>query len=132
MEVHDATRALTMALHEGEQITVIVVTRQRRHGGRRSSVASPSTERQDVRHDHSGRSAASLWQSRGVRSTARIVGVDIARGLAVLGMFGAHVGVQQSFDWLEPSTWSDVVNGRSSILFAVLAGGVDRDHLRAP
>ena len=54
--------------------------------------------------------------------TARIVGVDIARGLAVLGMFGAHVGVQQSFDWLEPSTWSDVVNGRSSILFAVLAG----------
>ena len=39
----------------------------------------------------------------------RIVGVDIARGLAVLGMFGAHVGVQQSFDWLEPSTWSDVV-----------------------
>ena len=52
----------------------------------------------------------------------RIVGVDIARGLAVLGMFGAHIGVHQSFDWLEPSTWSDVVNGRSSILFAVLAG----------
>jgi uncharacterized membrane protein YeiB len=55
-------------------------------------------------------------------SARRIVGVDVARGLAVLGMFGAHVGVQQSFDWLEPSTWSDVVNGRSSILFAVLAG----------
>ncbi len=52
----------------------------------------------------------------------RIVGVDIARGLAVLGMFGAHVGVQRPFDWLEPSTWLDVVNGRSSILFAVLAG----------
>ena len=52
----------------------------------------------------------------------RIVGVDIARGLAVLGMFGAHVGVQRSFDWLEPQSWSDVVNGRSSILFAVLAG----------
>ena len=52
----------------------------------------------------------------------RIVGVDIARGLAVLGMFGAHVGVQQPFDWGEPQTWLDVVNGRSSILFAVLAG----------
>ena len=52
----------------------------------------------------------------------RVIGVDIARGLAVLGMFGAHVGVQQSFDWLEPLTWLDVVNGRSSILFAVLAG----------
>jgi uncharacterized protein len=52
----------------------------------------------------------------------RIVGIDVARGLAVLGMFGAHVGVQQPFDWLEAGTWSDVVNGRSSILFAVLAG----------
>ena len=59
---------------------------------------------------------------RAYGSGARIVGVDIARGLAVLGMFGAHVGVQRSFDWLEPSTWSDVINGRSSILFAVLAG----------
>ncbi len=59
---------------------------------------------------------------RAYGSGDRIVGVDIARGLAVLGMFGAHVGVQQPFDWLEPSTWLDVVNGRSSILFAVLAG----------
>lgn len=59
---------------------------------------------------------------RGRGADERIVGVDIARGLAVLGMFGAHVGVQQSFDWLEPLTWLDVVNGRSSILFAVLAG----------
>jgi uncharacterized membrane protein YeiB len=58
----------------------------------------------------------------GVAGTARLVGVDIARGLAVLGMFGAHVGVQQPFDWGEPGTWLDVVNGRSSILFAVLAG----------
>ena len=52
----------------------------------------------------------------------RIVGVDVARGLAVLGMFGAHVGVTEAFDWSQPATWLDVVNGRSSILFAVLAG----------
>ncbi|MBC7589572.1 MAG: DUF1624 domain-containing protein [Salinibacterium sp.] len=52
----------------------------------------------------------------------RIVGVDIARGLAVLGMFGAHIGVITEFDWLQPSTWAGLVSGRSSILFATLAG----------
>ena len=33
MQVNDATVHLTMALHEGEQITVIVVSGQRRDGG---------------------------------------------------------------------------------------------------
>jgi uncharacterized protein len=53
---------------------------------------------------------------------SRIVGIDVARGLAVLGMFGAHIGVLTPFDWLEPGTWTDVVSGRSSVLFATLAG----------
>lgn len=52
----------------------------------------------------------------------RIVGLDVARGLAVLGMFGAHIGVTRPWDWSDPGTWLDVVNGRSSILFATLAG----------
>ncbi|WP_217181834.1 heparan-alpha-glucosaminide N-acetyltransferase domain-containing protein [Streptomyces sp. AC495_CC817] len=52
----------------------------------------------------------------------RILGLDIARGLAVLGMAGAHIGETQEFDWLDPATWTDLVHGRSSILFAVLAG----------
>jgi uncharacterized protein len=56
------------------------------------------------------------------RDSTRITGVDLARGLAVLGMYGAHVGVTVAFDWSQPGTWLDVVNGRSSILFAVLAG----------
>lgn len=56
------------------------------------------------------------------RESARIVGVDVARGLAVLGMFGAHVGVTEAFDWSRPDTWLDVVDGRSSVLFALLAG----------
>ena len=51
----------------------------------------------------------------------RIVGVDVARGLAILGMFGAHIGVFGAFDW-SPGSWLDLVNGRSSILFALLAG----------
>jgi uncharacterized protein len=71
----------------------------------------------------------------------RILGVDLARGLAVLGMYGAHVGLTEPFDWGRPGTWLDLVNGRSSILFALLAGvsiaiisggtrSLDRDELR--
>ena len=51
----------------------------------------------------------------------RIRGLDLARGLAVLGMFGAHLGLGGELA-ADPSTWSAVVDGRSSILFATLAG----------
>jgi uncharacterized membrane protein YeiB len=54
-------------------------------------------------------------------STPRILGVDLARGLAMLGMFGAHVGVTGDLG-LEPTSWLALVHGRSSILFALLAG----------
>ncbi|WP_144763425.1 heparan-alpha-glucosaminide N-acetyltransferase domain-containing protein [Curtobacterium sp. 9128] len=54
---------------------------------------------------------------------ARLVGIDVARAVALLGMVAAHVGgVAEQLDWSDPSTWSAVVNGRSSTLFAVLAG----------
>jgi uncharacterized protein len=59
---------------------------------------------------------------RAYGGSERILGVDLARGLAVLGMYGAHIGVTEAFDWPRPETWLDVVNGRSSILFALLAG----------
>lgn len=49
-------------------------------------------------------------------------GIDLARGLAVVGMFAAHLLVTTAFDGGDPSTWTHVVNGRSSILFATLAG----------
>ncbi|WBU38866.1 heparan-alpha-glucosaminide N-acetyltransferase domain-containing protein [Homoserinibacter sp. YIM 151385] len=53
----------------------------------------------------------------------RILGVDLARGLAVLGMFGAHVGVTaEELDATRPETWTAIVDGRSAILFALLAG----------
>ncbi|GGF43856.1 hypothetical protein GCM10010922_19230 [Microbacterium sorbitolivorans] len=53
----------------------------------------------------------------------RIVGLDIARGLAVLGMAAAHtVALPGEIRWSDPSTWVELVSGRSSILFAVLAG----------
>lgn len=52
----------------------------------------------------------------------RIMGVDVARGLAVFGMIGVHVGVAATFDAGNPLTWTALVEGRSSILFAVVAG----------
>jgi uncharacterized membrane protein YeiB len=52
---------------------------------------------------------------------ARINGLDLARGLAVIGMIGAHVGLPQDLSWL-PSSWQALVYGRSAALFGVLAG----------
>ncbi|MGY1723768.1 heparan-alpha-glucosaminide N-acetyltransferase domain-containing protein [Blastococcus sp. SYSU DS0533] len=51
----------------------------------------------------------------------RIGGLDVARGLAVLGMFAAHMRVGGELH-PDPRTWTAVVDGRSSILFATLAG----------
>jgi uncharacterized membrane protein YeiB len=51
----------------------------------------------------------------------RIGGLDLARGLAVLGMFGAHLDIGEDLT-ADPSSWAAVVDGRSSILFATLAG----------
>ncbi|MFF3563818.1 heparan-alpha-glucosaminide N-acetyltransferase domain-containing protein [Streptomyces sp. NPDC002574] len=57
----------------------------------------------------------------GNTSVGRMVGVDLARGLAVLGMYAAHVGPDPSVGgfqgWL-----MEVAQGRSSALFAFLAG----------
>jgi uncharacterized membrane protein YeiB len=51
-----------------------------------------------------------------------VAGLDVARALAVVGMFGAHVGAVSADVDVSPASWSGVVNGRSSVLFAVLAG----------
>jgi hypothetical protein len=37
-------------------------------------------------------------------------------------MIGAHVGVTEAFRWGDVSTWTDLVHGRSSLLFALVAG----------
>lgn len=52
----------------------------------------------------------------------RLTGIDLARGLAVIGMLAAHLLDTTPFDVGRPDTWVDIVNGRSSILFALLAG----------
>lgn len=52
----------------------------------------------------------------------RIMGLDVARGLAIIGMAAAHLADPTVLSWRSPSTWGGVVHGRSSILFALLAG----------
>ncbi|WP_435864203.1 DUF418 domain-containing protein [Streptomyces mirabilis] len=54
-------------------------------------------------------------------STGRLIGLDLARGLAVFGMYAAHVGPDPSVGG--PLGWvMEVARGRSSALFALLAG----------
>jgi uncharacterized membrane protein YeiB len=55
-------------------------------------------------------------------SSQRIVGLDVARGLAILGMLAAHALVLRPIDAADPTTWGAIVQGRSAIMFAVLAG----------
>lgn len=52
----------------------------------------------------------------------RIPGIDLARGLAVIGMLAAHLYTLPEIDWTDPATWGGIAGGRSSILFATLAG----------
>ncbi|MGO1560592.1 Putative membrane protein [Actinomycetales bacterium JB111] len=55
------------------------------------------------------------------KSASRILGVDLARGIALLGMVVAHVGVT-STDLGSYTGWLGLAHGRSSILFCLLAG----------
>ncbi|MGC0422910.1 DUF418 domain-containing protein [Embleya sp. AB8] len=65
-----------------------------------------------------------MWAEVGVREKgrrrARIVGVDAARALAILGMFASHVGPNPYGGGLD--TLVQGVTGRAAALFAFLAG----------
>ncbi|WP_308291628.1 heparan-alpha-glucosaminide N-acetyltransferase domain-containing protein [Microbacterium sp. G2-8] len=70
-----------------------------------------------------GVSADSSSRRARLDEPGREPGVDLARGLAVFGMFAAHVVVTpDAFRGADPSTWLAAVHGNSSILFATLAG----------
>src|SRR5689334_14304976 len=60
--------------------------------------------------------------ARSPAAASRIAAIDAARGLAVLGMITVHVGVLRDPAWTDPGSWLGVASGRSSILFATLAG----------
>ncbi|GAB2527769.1 DUF418 domain-containing protein [Nocardia heshunensis] len=52
-------------------------------------------------------------------SLSRVLALDAARGIAVLGMFAVHVGPQRG---MTGASWLTIFEGRSAALFAVLAG----------
>ncbi|MGW3624001.1 DUF418 domain-containing protein [Streptomyces sp. NPDC000880] len=54
-------------------------------------------------------------------STGRLIGLDLARGLAILGMYAAHVGPDPSEGGALGWTM-ELARGRSAALFALLAG----------
>ncbi|MBB5494497.1 heparan-alpha-glucosaminide N-acetyltransferase domain-containing protein [Nocardiopsis metallicus] len=66
------------------------------------------------------RSPITAWRDFG--RPPRLMGVDVARGIAVFGMIAAHAGIAASLELLDPRTWVALAEGRSSILFAVVAG----------
>jgi uncharacterized membrane protein len=77
---------------------------------------------EDRRSEPAGRGWLASRLER-LNGPARVGGVDLARGLAVLGMFAAHLlWITEPFDGGDPESWIAVVDGRSSILFATLAG----------
>ncbi|MDO5063824.1 MAG: heparan-alpha-glucosaminide N-acetyltransferase domain-containing protein [Actinomyces bowdenii] len=57
----------------------------------------------------------------GTAGPARLTGIDAARGLALLGMVVAHIGLT-SCGLTSPEGLLSLVHGRSSVLFAVIAG----------
>lgn len=63
---------------------------------------------------------ATRWER--LNGPQRIAGIDLARGLAVIGMLAAHLLWIPPLDLDNAATWSGIVEGRSSILFATLAG----------
>lgn len=79
--------------------------------------AGTAVERRNAPHGREPESDSDRVLARRPRMT----GLDLARGLAVLGMFGAHAGLGENLSWA-PSSWAAVVHGRPAALFAVLAG----------
>ncbi|MFD5832535.1 DUF418 domain-containing protein [Streptomyces collinus] len=59
--------------------------------------------------------------STGAPGVGRLIGLDLARGLAVFGMYAVHVGPAPSRDGVI-GFMMELAQGRSSALFAVLAG----------
>ena len=58
----------------------------------------------------------------GLNAPGRLAGIDLARGLAIVGMLAAHLLDGVEWRWSDPATWTAIADGRSSILFATLAG----------
>src|SRR4051794_501567 len=97
-----------------------------RASGRGSSAGPALGGRSSSARSSHGRSAAGSFPGRGSMTgetagkPTRVVGVDLARALAVLGMFASHVGPDPDAGGV--NTILQAASGRASALFAFLAG----------
>jgi uncharacterized membrane protein YeiB len=66
-------------------------------------------------------SAHAVGRPAGPSPTGRLIGLDLARGLAVFGMYAAHVGPDPARGGLVGHLM-ELAHGRASALFALLAG----------
>lgn len=110
-----------------QHLTVESITGQRRLRGIADRMGAPgwsistgeefavATARREVLSRSLDRIAASIHPGMVFAGGPRVVGVDIARGLAIIGMLVAHTVPRADESEL-------LVDGRSSILFATLAG----------
>ena len=71
------------------------------------------------------------------KGRARLVGIDAARGLALIGLMAIHILPAQNEETGDPTLTWDLFNGDSAALFALLAGvglalasGGSQPHLR--
>lgn len=97
-------------------------------------VLSPTPLRYTLRVTDSFNRLLGLTNPKTRQDTTRIVAFDLARGLAILGMFTAHMWVTPTNEMPEPPLGFLVglTHGRSASLFALLAGvslGIIRDSL---
>ncbi|MBC9713858.1 DUF418 domain-containing protein [Streptomyces sp. TRM66268-LWL] len=81
-----------------------------------------ATAQQEPAPPHPRTSPESAGQAPQSPSTARLVGVDLARALAVFGMFIVHIGPSLSDTSGVGSGVRFLAEGHSSVLFATLAG----------
>ncbi|MFD5428492.1 DUF418 domain-containing protein [Streptomyces sp. NPDC127084] len=72
-------------------------------------------------HPEGSRAGAARATSGGVSATGRLIGLDVARGLAVLGMFTAHLSPDPAMGGVQGWVF-ELARGRPATLFAVLAG----------
>jgi uncharacterized membrane protein YeiB len=78
--------------------------------------------REEAPPQHRPSSPESAVPAPGGPSTGRLVGVDLARALAVFGMYVVHIGPPLSATH-GPASWIRyMADGHSSVLFATLAG----------
>lgn len=96
----------------------------RRTSARNRWLGSNLTDEGETHVDVPGEDGLREVQRASTSTADRLVGVDVARGLAIIGMIGVHIldpGPVPSLPWI-PENWHGVFSGRSRVLFAVVAG----------